>query len=784
MNHIKQVFTALTVVLSAVSCSEEMGDAPKGNLTINAVAGSLSDADQDTKSHGQYSYRMVWEENDRIAVVDGNGRQGLFNLVDGAGRSLGKFEQTEGDAVSSKVTGYYPSTLVLEDGTMSWPAVQKYSKDLTSIPMMATATVAEGGTDFEFESIGGVLQLLLSSGDREIKLKRIIISADYPGISGPFYFEDGYSKGFESGTTMTVDCDGLIIGPSAKPVNIALHEGNFTNLLLCFETEDNEKVGMSMNGLQINIGQITTVPVPLGDLGMPFPDYLHFKAVGSAVLIGLAKTGSPDPIEFEYTLNPFSGKWTDFIADESRDIISLAKDETIYLRAKFLKKGLSKDADNYWRFDFSDKYGNVEAGGNIMSLIDPEVKSVELGDYAFYELFGDCRTMLTAPSLPATKLGKYCYFRMFAGCRSLTDAPDLPAKKVSERCYSYMFYICTSLKNAPEIASYTLAPGCYNFMFSSCSSLEAAPELPVMNLEDRCYECMFENCIKLVHAPELPATEMTVACYRRMFYNCPRLIAAPELPAIKLAQSCYDYMFYGCKALTEAPYLPATDNVLFCYDHMFAGCSSLASARVDLLHFNGKSTESWLDGVSPTGIFYCPGNLKINERSASTVPAGWKVIRTSIPDEPVVGDRILDNGVEGMYVGKSGDERVVFAIKNFGADSIYDKGNRYYGSDLHRMIIFENPFPGKWELPSQYHMAVLGGLEFVNDAEHDGVYNSEYDFFIPYTQDVSDGLRESRLWISGINTYSFYWFRSDAKSGLTTEMTDALNYHVRLVRIY
>ena len=80
--------------------------------------------------------------------------------------------------------------------------------------------------------------------------------------------------------------------------------------------------------------------------------------------------------------------------------------------------------------------GKCNASGNIQSLNN---YSDSVNDYAYFELFSECTTLLTAPKLPATNLGNNCYEEMFSGCSSLIKMPELPATTLSAYCYCHMF---------------------------------------------------------------------------------------------------------------------------------------------------------------------------------------------------------------------------------------------------------------------------------------------------------------------------------------------------------
>ena len=227
---------------------------------------------------------------------------------------------------------------------------------------------------------------------------------------------------------------------------------------------------------------------------------------------------------------------------------------------------------NYVKFVMT---GTIEASGNCNSMLSSyfeNLTSLSENDYAFYELFSDCTSLIHAPVLPAKTLAPYCYGSMFNKCTSLIQAPALPATLLSKSCYSNMFRNCTSLIQAPA--------------------------LPATLLSQACYIYMFQNCTSLIQAPALPAKTLAQACYGSMFQNCTSLIQAPALPAKTLARECYFNMFGKCSVLTEVR-ISATTNTVD-----------------DALH-------NWLADVSTTGNFYCDPSAEIFPTGASGIPDGW-----------------------------------------------------------------------------------------------------------------------------------------------------------------
>ena len=273
--------------------------------------------------------------------------------------------------------------------------------------------------------------------------------------------------------------------------------------------------------------------------------------------------------------------------------LNLNTGDKVYFKGNIIS---NQSSTNYAIFRMS---GNVAASGSIMSLQsgNPQDKSLKY-DYEFSRLFYSCRSLTNAPVLPATTLTDYCYGEMFSYCESLVTEPSLPATTLTEGCYEAMFLECTSLLNAPVLPATTLADYCYNNMFYGCDSLVNAPSLPANKLAYGCYREMFKECISLVNAPVLPATTLSDRCYEEMFEHCTSLVNAPELLATTLASGCYNAMFRVCSKL----------NYIKC-----------ASRK-----YNSNYFTDWVEGVAPTGDFYCYDS-SIFPEGASGIPTGWTV---------------------------------------------------------------------------------------------------------------------------------------------------------------
>ncbi len=501
MKKLKYIVLILAAAISTAACNKEITEingagfakANNGKLTVSAIAGTVGNGDADTKAHGDYGYDILWDENDEIAVKDASGHQGIFGIADGVGKKVGTFAQSESDTYeySGEVTGYYPAEMLQEDGSIKWPTAQKYSKVLTDVPMTATATITDGGTVFNFDGLGGVLQLILTVPGVDLPMKSITVSAD--NLNEP----------------ISLDCIGLTLGAAAQTVNISLPAQEYTNMKLSFEASNGTLKDLTAKkGITIKKNVVLKGAYALDGFELKnVPDYLYFTAVDGSVSIGMQNYGTVETIGFEYTTDPVSGTWEDFTADNSvytvQNMITLDAGETVFIRAKALRTGLSISDSNYWNFVFSgDTNGRVRAGGNIMSLIDPEVKSTTVGSYAFCHLFDatfcQSKLLLTSPKILTNTLAEHCFDRMFNECRALQEPPMLlPAMKLAESCYEYMFSGCSALKYAPALPASQLAKECYYGMFNRCTNITESPYLPASTLSEGCYQNMFYGCSSL-----------------------------------------------------------------------------------------------------------------------------------------------------------------------------------------------------------------------------------------------------------------------------------------------
>lgn len=172
-------------------------------------------------------------------------------------------------------------------------------------------------------------------------------------------------------------------------------------------------------------------------------DYMSMTAKSGNVVVGAKKYDKnyiPSYV-IQYSLDRVN--WTNYATANDGEIVTIPEGETYYFRSG-MPDVLTSVMDQFWNFTMTGT-GTIEAGGNVMSLLDRSCQSLTVGDNAFRNLFDGCTPLTVAPKVPATTLGEWCYTEMFNGCTQLQKAPHLPAATLKYYCYGGMFDGCSSL---------------------------------------------------------------------------------------------------------------------------------------------------------------------------------------------------------------------------------------------------------------------------------------------------------------------------------------------------
>lgn len=136
----------------------------------------------------------------------------------------------------------------------------------------------------------------------------------------------------------------------------------------------------------------------------------------------------------------------------------------------------------------------------------------------------------------------------------------------------------------------------------------------------------------LMYGDEAENGVLTQYCFASMFsYNNNLLdVSNVLLPCTELAANCYEYMFRSCTSIEVSPELPAPYFARGCYNYMFAGCSNLSRISAYFVQEpNSMYTNSWVQGVSDTGIFVVGTDVAYDYHTCKGIhgiPEYWMVL--------------------------------------------------------------------------------------------------------------------------------------------------------------
>ena len=272
----KKTAIALAVfaaALFAVSCQKEIeapetAETPSGPMVINAISEGMG---VDTKVEMVYKYDLLWQKDDQIFVTDGSVND-TFTLTGGEGTTKGTFTQDGSVSFTGEVEAYYPQSLIT-DNTLVWPEVQ--TNDQT-VPMYSSKAVSGNVEDFNFTSLGAMLQLVFNSTVDGVVLKSIDIKDGEKNMSGAFTVDENGQAIITAadGKGITLDLGaGKALGKGANFFNIAVPAGKYNDVTITFMTTDLHVCKMHSSKLpeieHNTVCRITLAGTKFGDDALP-----------------------------------------------------------------------------------------------------------------------------------------------------------------------------------------------------------------------------------------------------------------------------------------------------------------------------------------------------------------------------------------------------------------------------------------------------------------------------------------------------------------------------------
>lgn len=238
----------------------------------------------------------------------------------------------------------------------------------------------------------------------------------------------------------------------------------------------------------------------------PSGDYMYFEAAEANSTVSLTSTLTTAP-DLEYSTDGVTWQeWQHTTADGTHtfDTLTLtAVGDRVYLRGDN-PNGLS-DVPNEQVSNFQ-MTGKINAGGNIMSLLDKTMELTVVPAAGFAMLFADMTygqnpntALLTPPDMSMiTLIGDYGCSIMYYNCTSLTSAADMTSltSAAAGGCQG-MYYYCTSLTFAASMPQLTTIDeeGSLN-MYAGCISLTSAADMPSLtSIGEDGFLNMYAACI-------------------------------------------------------------------------------------------------------------------------------------------------------------------------------------------------------------------------------------------------------------------------------------------------
>lgn len=377
-----------------------------------------------------------------------------------------------------------------------------------------------------------------------------------------------------------------------------------------------------------------------------YVEYLCFEdSSGSSNTLTLTKnnTGGLAPaVNLEYSTDGTT--WNVWSESNNVRTYTIPANGKVYLRGDNTAFGNTQNTTDYYNFSSS---GNINASGDLMTIIDKTGQTKTAGDAAFRQLFRNWTYLITPPSISATTVGNLSMASTFENCRGITTAPQMTISSMTGTfcCYD-MFKDCRALTDASNVHlnATLITESSYKEMFNECRVLVTPPVftssgLSVLN--DAMFK-MFYDCFALVVAPSLIISSVGGAGCNWMFYGCSQLTdtTGVKLNATSLPNGAYKQMFRECRSLVTPPEIMATtlsdgdgnpNNGSLAF--MFYNCTKLNEIKVHFTDwYSGSCTSGWVYGTKSTGTFYKPSTLPSTKNTSGNIsgsnyiPYDWTTI--------------------------------------------------------------------------------------------------------------------------------------------------------------
>lgn len=203
------------------------------------------------------------------------------------------------------------------------------------------------------------------------------------------------------------------------------------------------------------------LPYKMNPLGISVSENipLTFTAEQENSTVTLNKTGSPTVSGLHYRLGK-SGLWLPYTPETTITLTNTGDSVQFWNSVDSLNLG------NSHRVQFA-MTGAISASGTIQSLLNfgKVCKS-----NSFYQLFGSCTSLLSAPELTAETIEGLGMANTFRGCGNMTGTVILQATTFTGESSCLAAFYATGISGI-ELKATQLATGCLAYAFYGSSSL-------------------------------------------------------------------------------------------------------------------------------------------------------------------------------------------------------------------------------------------------------------------------------------------------------------------------
>ncbi|MBP5692819.1 MAG: LamG domain-containing protein, partial [Bacteroidales bacterium] len=268
----KKIFVIIIAISAGFfySCSKEDAvtgepETQKGKVVFRATT---EPATKTALEQDGSSYKVVWQNGDRITVVDGASNVGVYSTTSTTTRADFTFESGT-EATTPNYKAFYPATMY-NSGTPTLPATQNYAEgNISGSPMYSESSTES----LAFKNICGIIRLNISTTMSGKKIRKIILGADQ-GMSGAItnaatLAADGYVATVSGTAGVTLDCgeSGVSIGSTATPFHFSVPQNSYSSLSITVITTDGDfQVRIANKNITVNRSSMTNITLAFNNI--------------------------------------------------------------------------------------------------------------------------------------------------------------------------------------------------------------------------------------------------------------------------------------------------------------------------------------------------------------------------------------------------------------------------------------------------------------------------------------------------------------------------------------